>query len=56
MSSISSRKTARKLVLGRETVRALTEARPIRAITIQAPQEVTSCGQECGCTGMMLAR
>jgi len=56
MSPISSNKTVRRLVLGRETVRALTEARPPRAITLQPQQEVTSCGQECGCTGMMQAR
>ncbi len=55
MSPISGKKTVRRLVLGRETVRALTEARPPRAITM-LPQEVTSCGAECGCTGMMQAR
>ncbi len=40
---------ARRLVLARETVRSLTE-RPHPALTL-APQDVTSCGQECGCTG-----
>jgi hypothetical protein len=46
--------TTRRLVLARETVRSLTE-RPHPAIT-QVPQEMSSCGQECGCTGMMQAR
>lgn len=36
----------RKLVLGRETVRSLSE-RPLAAITIQ-PQEMTSCFPDCG--------
>ena len=56
MPSTATTQTRRRLVLARETVRSLTEARPPRAITLQPQQEVTSCGQECGCTGMMQAR
>ena len=42
----------RRLVLARETVRSLTE-RPHPAMTVQ-PQEMSSCGEQCGCTDQML--
>lgn len=58
MSPIS-KKTARRLVLGRETVRALTGAgNSLDATLAEATLDgrATSCGVECGCTGMMQAR
>jgi len=50
MSPIRTPKS-RKLVLGRETVRALT-GRPYAGMTLQ-PQEMSSCGEQCGCTDQM---
>ncbi len=48
MPPISSRKTPRRLVLGRETVRTLTRPRSQSAdVTIVADQ--TSCGEVCTC-------
>ena len=47
MHSTATQQPRRRLVLGRETVCALTEARPPRAITLQ-PQEMTSCTPDCG--------
>lgn len=52
MSPMRTPRTPR-LVLARETVRSLTE-RPHPAITIR-PQEMSSCGEECGCTERMKA-
>ena len=55
MSPISTRKTTRKLVLGRETVRALTgPGNTLAEATLDG--RATSCGVECGCTNMMQAR
>ena len=55
MSPISSKKTARKLVLGRETVRSLTGlGNTMAEATLDG--RATSCGVECGCTAMMQAR
>jgi hypothetical protein len=51
MASISTRKTPRRLVLGRETVRTLTRPRSQGDATIVVGH--SSCGQECGCTGQM---
>ncbi|HEX8272432.1 MAG TPA: hypothetical protein VF615_07240 [Longimicrobiaceae bacterium] len=45
MSPISSKKTLRRLALGRETLRTLADG-PAAA---PAGFVVTSCGQECGC-------
>lgn len=45
MSPITSKKTLRRLALGRETLRTLA-GRPSAA---PAGFVVTSCGQECGC-------
>lgn len=45
MSPVSSKKTLRRLALGRETLRALA-GRPSAA---PAGFVITSCGQECGC-------
>ncbi len=58
MSPIS-KKSVRRLVLGRETVRALTG--PINSLGSTLAEatldgRATSCGVECGCTGMMQAR
>ncbi|HEX8272431.1 MAG TPA: hypothetical protein VF615_07235 [Longimicrobiaceae bacterium] len=47
MPPISTRKTDRKLVLGRETVRALTRPRTMVDQTIVADE--TSCGEACTC-------
>ncbi|MET0400365.1 MAG: hypothetical protein ABW277_26480 [Longimicrobiaceae bacterium] len=58
MSPIS-KKTARRLVLGRETVRALTGVSSGQDLTLAEATldgRATSCGVECGCTGMMQAR
>jgi hypothetical protein len=51
MPSSSTRKPARKLVLGRETVRALTRPRTQGDATIAAGH--SSCGRECGCIDQM---
>ncbi len=47
MPPMSTRKTARKLVLGRETVRTLTRPRSQIDQTIVADE--TSCGEVCTC-------
>lgn len=55
MPPISTGKTARKLVLGRETVRALTgPGNTMAEATLDG--RATSCGVDCGCTSMMQAR
>lgn len=56
MPPIFTRRTARKLVLGRETVRTLTGQLDMVADATIVDGRATSCGQECGCTGMMQAR
>ncbi len=50
MSPIRTPRTGR-LVLARETVRALTRPRTQAAATIAAGH--SSCGQECGCIDQM---
>lgn len=55
MSPISTRKTARKLVLGRETVRTLNGlGNTMAEATLDG--RASSCGVDCGCTNMMQAR
>jgi hypothetical protein len=49
MSPIRTARTGR-LVLARETVRALTRPRSETAATLAGH---SSCGQECGCTDQM---
>lgn len=58
MSPITGRKSVRRLVLGRETVRALTGPGNSLDTVAEATLDgrATSCGVECGCTGMMQAR
>ena len=52
MPLIYTRKTARKLVLGRETVRALTGPSNTSAeATLDG--RASSCGVDCGCTAGM---
>ncbi|HEX8272434.1 MAG TPA: hypothetical protein VF615_07250 [Longimicrobiaceae bacterium] len=46
----------RKLVLGRETVRALTGPRGNTLAEATLDGRATSCGVDCGCTGFMQAR
>jgi len=47
MPPTSTRKTTRKLVLGRETVRTLARPRSVGDRTIVADE--TSCGEVCTC-------
>jgi hypothetical protein len=47
MAPISTRKSARKLVLGRETVRTLTRPRSQDQVTVAGDE--TSCGDVCTC-------
>ena len=55
MPPIFTRRTARKLVLGRETVRTLTGVSNTMAeATLDG--RASSCGVDCGCTAMMQAR
>ena len=50
MSPISTGKTARRLVLGRETLRTLTAPRNTLAdMTVAADPRATSCGEACTC-------
>jgi hypothetical protein len=51
MPPISTRKTTRRLVLGRETVRTLTRPRTQADPT---PADHSSCGEQCGCPDQML--
>ena len=51
MPPVSSKKTPRRLVLGRETVRTLTRPRSQADATIVG--EHSSCGEQCGCTDQM---
>jgi hypothetical protein len=51
MPSISTRKPARKLVLGRETVRALTALSNTTADAVDG--RASSCGVQCGCPDQM---
>jgi len=52
MSPRSTRKTTRKLVLGRETVRALTALSNTMA-EATPDGRASSCGVQCGCTDQM---
>ena len=56
MSPISSKKTARRLVLDRETVRALTGPRNSTMVDETLDARATSCGVDCGCTAAFQAR